>query len=147
MPATECYLDTSALIKLYVAEPFSDDVEQFLAGMDPPAVSSLTVLEWHCAMMRRQRAGHFPKRYLNTARQEFAKHRAEGYFRLCALNDTLFTQATSLLDEVNPIPLRSLDAMHLATARSLGKPVFATADKALADAASKLGLPVVRFYK
>jgi len=146
MPATECYLDTSALIKLYVAEPFSDEVEQFLAGIDQPTVSSLTVLEWHSAMMRRQRAGHFPKRYLNTARQEFAKHRAEGYFRLCALNDALFTQATSLLDDVNPIPLRSLDAMHLAAARSLGKPTFATADRILAEAAAKLGLPVARFF-
>lgn len=146
MPATECYLDTSALIKLYVAESFSDEVEQFLAGVDQPAVSSLTVLEWHCAMMRRHRAGHFPKRYLTAARQEFAKHRAEGYFRLCALNDALFTQATGLLDEVNPISLRSLDAMHLAAARSLGKPVFATADRILADAAAKLGLPVIRFH-
>jgi predicted nucleic acid-binding protein len=147
MPATECYLDTSALIKLYVAEPFSDEVEQFLGGIDQPTVSSLTVLEWHCAMLRRHRAGHFPKRYLTAARKEFARHRAEGYFRLCALNDTLFTQAMGLLDETNPIPLRSLDAMHLAAARSLGKPAFATADKVLADAAKKIGLPVVRFFK
>lgn len=146
MPATECYLDTSALIKLYVAEPFSDEVEQFLEHAEPPTVSSLAVLEWHCAMMRRQRDGNFPESYLSMARREFVRHRAEGYFRLCALNDALFSQAVDLLDTVQPIPLRSLDAMHLAAARSLGKPTFATADKVLAEAAAKLGLPVVCFF-
>ena len=146
MPATEHYLDTSVLIKLYVREAFSDEVEHYLAGIDRPVISSLARLEWQCAMVRRQRTGAFSEDYLATARREFTRHRTEGYFRVCPVNDALFTQASGLLDAVNPIPLRSLDALHLAAACSMGKPAFATADRILADAARKLGLTVHTFF-
>ncbi len=146
MPATEHYLDTSVLIKLYVKEAFSEEVEHYLADIDRPVISSLTRLEWQCAMARRQRTGAFSEDYLSTARREFTRHRTEGYFRICPVHDVLFTQATDLLDAVSPIPLRSLDALHLATACSLGKPAFATADRTLADAARKIGLTVHTFF-
>jgi hypothetical protein len=146
MPATEHYLDTSVLIKLYVKEAFSEEVEHYLAGIDRPVISSLTRLEWQCAMVRRQRMGAFSEDYLATARREFMRHRTEGCFRIYPVNDALFTQATDLLDAVSPIPLRSLDALHLAAACSMGKPAFATADRTLADAARKLGLTVHTFF-
>lgn len=146
MHATEHYLDTSVLIKLYVKEAFSEEVERYLTKIDRPVISSLTRLEWQYAMVRRQRMGAFSEDYLATARREFTRHRAEGYFRLHPINDALFTQATDLLDAVSPIPLRSLDALHLAAACSLGKPAFATADRTLADAARKLGLTVHTFF-
>ncbi len=58
MPVTEVYLDTSALIKLYVPEAFSTEVERLVADVDVLVISRLTVmLEWHCAMSRRLRAG------------------------------------------------------------------------------------------
>lgn len=146
MPATEHYLDTSILLKLYVKEPFSEEVENYLSGIDRPIISSLTRLEWQCAMARRLRAGAFSEDYLAMARREFTRHRTEGYFRMLPVNDVLFTQAADLLDAVRPIPLRSLDALHLATACSLGKPSFATADRILADAARALDLPVHTFF-
>ncbi|MDD5241415.1 MAG: type II toxin-antitoxin system VapC family toxin [Sulfuricella sp.] len=146
MPATEHYLDTSVLIKLYVKEPYSEEAELYVAGIDRPVISSLARLEWQCAMARRQRTGAFSQDYLATARREFTRHRTEGYFRISPINDTLFSQAIDLLDAVSPIPLRSLDALHLATACALGKPAFATADPTLADAARALGLTVHTFF-
>jgi len=47
---------------------------------------------------------------------------------------------------VEPHPLRSLDALHLAIARDAGCASIATADRVLADAAAALGLEAVRFY-
>lgn len=146
MRAIDCYVDTSALLKLYVSEPHSEDVERYFATLERPAISSLTTLEWHCAMLRRCRSGAFSDAYLALARREFSRHRNEGYFRFCPVNDALFAQALDVLDAVQPVALRSLDAVHLASALSLGKPVFATADKVLATAADKLGLPVATFF-
>ena len=47
---------------------------------------------------------------------------------------------------LGPAALRTLDAIHLATARGLGAGLdaFVTYDDRLADAARSLGLPVVR---
>ena len=53
----EAYLDTSVLIKLYVAETFSTEVERFVGETDGIVISRLSTLEWHCAMARRARTG------------------------------------------------------------------------------------------
>src|SRR3569833_3318950 len=81
MRVAEAYLDTSALIKLYVAEAFSTEVEQFVVAADGSVSSRLSMLEWHCAMARRLRTGQITKDYMNLARTEFTRHLAEGYFR------------------------------------------------------------------
>ena len=41
---TEVYLDTSALIKLYVAEAFSSEVERLVAEVDGLVISRLSML-------------------------------------------------------------------------------------------------------
>ncbi|MFA7240866.1 MAG: type II toxin-antitoxin system VapC family toxin [Sulfuricellaceae bacterium] len=146
MPVTECYVDTSALLKLYVSEAFSEQAQYYLSGMDHPAISSLTTLEWHCAMARRQRSGAFSEAYLAMARQEFMRHVSEGYFRVHPVSDTLLAQAQGLLDAVRPVPLRTLDAMHLAAARALDAQGIATADRIMAQAAERLGMKVERFF-
>lgn len=146
MPVTECYVDTGTLLKLYVKEAFSAEVENFLADIDRPAISSLTMLEWHCAMARRQRTGAITDTYLTMARQEFTRHVAEGYFRVHSVTDILFTQALGVLEAAKPVPLRTLDALHLAAARAAGAQTIATADKIMAQAAISLGTKVAQFY-
>lgn len=146
MHVTECYVDTSVLLKLYVTEPFSDEVQDYLSSIDRPAISSLSMLEWHCAMAQRLRAGSFSDAYLAMARQEFMRHVSEGYFRLQPVSDTLLTQALWLLDAVKPTPLRTLDALHLAAARAIGARGIATADKIMCQAAERLGMTVECFF-
>ncbi len=116
MPVTECYIDTSTLLKLYVTEAFSAEAENYLSSIDRPTISSLTTLEWHCAMARRQRTGAITDTYLAMARQEFMRQVTEGYFRVHSVTDILFTQAFGVLEAARPIPLRTLDALHLAAA-------------------------------
>ncbi|MFN3397489.1 MAG: type II toxin-antitoxin system VapC family toxin [Sulfurimicrobium sp.] len=143
---TECYIDTSALLKLYVTEAFSAEAESYLAGIDRPYISSLTTLEWHCAMARRQRTGAITDTYLAMARQEFMRHVTEGYFRVHSVTDILFTQALGVLEASRPIPLRTLDALHLAAVRAVKAQTIATADKIMAQAATKLGMKVAPFF-
>lgn len=71
-------------------------------------------------------------------------HRARAWLEgiaLLALDDPVLDDATSL----EPPALRSLDALHLATALSIRDDLgaFFTFDKRLAEAASQHGLPVV----
>ncbi len=142
----DCYVDTSALIKLYVAEPQSEEVEKFIDTLSLPLISSLSILEWHCAMNRRLRTGAFDEHYHLMARAEFARHLASGAFRVHALHEGLYAQATYLLDLVSPLSLRTLDALHLAAAQSAQVTSIATADKVMAQAASQLGLHTTTFF-
>lgn len=143
---TEVYLDTSALIKLYVAEAFSTEVERLVSEVDGLVISRLSMLEWHCAMSRRLRTGQISKDYLDLARTEFTRHLAENYFRIVPFDDTLLIDALRVLDSTQPVPLRTLDAIHLTAARNAGVTRIATADRVMADAASKLNLAVDSFF-
>jgi predicted nucleic acid-binding protein len=143
---TEVYLDTSALIKLYVAEAFSTEVEQLVAEVDGLVISRLSMLEWHCAMSRRMRTGQISEDYFNLARTEFTRHLAENYFRIVPFDDTLLIDALRVLDGAQPIPLRTLDAIHLTAARNAGVARIATADRVMADAANKFNLATDSFF-
>ena len=146
MRVTEVYLDTSALIKLYVAEAFSNEVERLVGEADGLVISRLSMLEWHCAMARRLRTGQITQDYLNIARTEFTRHLADGYFHIVSFDDTLLIDALRVLDSVNPVPLRTLDAIHLTAARNAGVARLATADRVMADAANTLNLATDTFF-
>jgi predicted nucleic acid-binding protein len=104
------------------------------------------MLEWHCAMSRRLRVGQISEDYLNLARTEFTRHLSEAYFRIVPFDDTLLIDALRVLDSVKPIPLRTLDAIHLTAARNAGVTRIATADRVMADAANQLNLAADTFF-
>jgi len=136
----DVYVDTSTLIKWYISEPYSDEVEAFLTGDVKPVLSNLAMLEWDCTMRRREHAGSFDAHYRLLAEREFATQLAEGFFRQTEINSQVFGLARELIRQVEPIPLRAMDALHLASASSLGISRFATSDHIQAEAARKLGL-------
>ena len=141
----EIYLDTSVLIKLYVAEARSTEVEILVAEADGIVINRLGMLEWHCAMARRLRTGQITQDYMNLARTEFTRHLAEGYFRIVPYDDPLLSDALRVLDSTNPIPLRTLDTLHLTAARNAGLARIATADDVMRRAAQHLQLEVAYF--
>lgn len=141
----EVYLDTSVLIKLYVAEGYSTEVERFVGEANGIAISRLSTLEWHCAMARRARTGQITQDYLNLARTEFTRHLAEGYFHIVPYDDPLLNDALRVLDGTHPVPLRTLDAIHLTAARNAGVARLATADDVMRRAAHQLQLDVAYF--
>ncbi len=141
----EIYLDTSALIKLYVAEPRSTEVEQLVAEADGIVINRLGMLEWHCAMARRLRTRQITADYMNLARTEFTRHLAEDYYRIVPYNDPLLGDALRVLDSTDPIPLRTLDAIHLTAVRNAGLARIATADDVMRRAAHQLQLEVAYF--
>jgi predicted nucleic acid-binding protein len=92
------------------------------------------------------RTGQISEDYFNLARTEFTRHLAENYFRIVPFDDTLLIDALRVLDGAQPIPLRTLDAIHLTAARNAGVARIATADRVMADAANKFNLATDSFF-
>ncbi len=129
MSGRVAYLDTSAFVKLVVAEPESAALERFLSRW--PERTSATLLRTE-AVRALRRSGNGER--VGPARRLFAG------MRLIRLDEVLLDRA----GELDPRELRSLDAVHLATALAVGADlgVLVTYDERLADAARQRGLTV-----
>jgi predicted nucleic acid-binding protein len=139
------YIDTSALAKCYVREPRSLDVLDWADAQDGVATSPLTLVEFRCLLARRRRAGQIDSPLERKVLAEFDRDvQARWNIQQDAAN--LFSEARLLIDLIPELPLRALDALHLAYARHYGATSFATADKNQAEAARALGIPVSTFY-
>ncbi len=122
------YIDASAIVKLVVAEPESKVLRRYLARRQPLVSSALARIEVARALM--------PSGPEAVARGEDALRRIQ----LLRLNDRVLTEAGRL----QPAELRSLDAIHLASAGQLGASVrqIVTYDERMASAARAAGLKV-----
>ena len=123
--------DSSALTKLVVREPETAPLRAWLAAREEAAwsASSLTRVEVVRAVARSQATA------VPTARRLLA-----GMDLVPITRDLLETAA-----DLRPPSLRSLDALHLATALSLGSALdsLVVYDERLAQAATDAGVPVV----
>jgi predicted nucleic acid-binding protein len=122
------YLDSSALVKLVVAEAESAALRRHLRSRPERATSALAKVE----VIRAVRP-HGPPA-VTRARQVLRR------IDVVHLDDELLEDAATLDRGV----LRSLDAIHLASARTLGDELQAvvTYDARMATAAERLGLQV-----
>ncbi|GAA1482597.1 type II toxin-antitoxin system VapC family toxin [Gordonia sinesedis] len=124
------YLDTSALVKLVVAEAETPGLRTWIAAGDTDLVSSDLARTELLRAVRR------------IATDRVVQARAV----LDAL--TLLTLGTDLFEaaaHLDPTVLRTLDALHLAAALALGDDLsgIVTYDDRLADAARAHGIPVL----
>lgn len=125
------YVDSSALLKLVVREAETSALEADLAGRDGLIASKLAALECRRAARRTS----------NTRVLEAVEAVLDAVY--------LLEITTAILDRaavVDPPPLRSLDAIHLATALSIDEPDLEviTYDRRFADAALTSGLRVAQ---
>lgn len=105
------YADTSALVKLYVQESGSSSVKAYFAGASGVVTSAVTLVEVHSALERKLRERSLTPRERNAARQDFEKDWLR--FAAVELRSDLLEEAAAL---VQRYPLRTLDAIHLASA-------------------------------
>lgn len=124
------YLDSSAIVKLAVSEPESMALREYLTGHVDRASSALARVEVFRAL-RRTRDSRTTLRRAARVLERIA---------LVAVDAPILHDAAAL----EPSELRSLDAVHLATALSLdGLDAVVTYDRRLGAAASAVGLEVV----
>lgn len=140
------YLDTSALAKWYLNEPFSGEFEAFIQEQSSAAISRLTVVEFRCLLARRWRAGEITKTVESRVFAAFEQDIRAGFLQVYPVTDEHLIAALGLIARLGRFPLRTLDAMHLAIAQSAHVRRLATADRTMAGAGHAIGLEVVRFY-
>jgi predicted nucleic acid-binding protein len=123
------YLDSSAIVKLVVREPESAALSRYLRGRRPVVASALSRVE----VLRVSASLGLPAQ--ERARDVLSR------LELIRIDDRVLTLAGGLL----PPELRSLDAIHLATASLLGDTLgkVVTYDARMAEAARGLGWSVV----
>lgn len=130
---TECYLDASALVKLATREIETDALREHLALYSTRATSRLATVEVPRALARKGpqsvAVGGAP-----------VAETLEGLI-VIELDQAIAFAAAAL----EPPSLRSLDAIHLASALCIGDDLgaFITYDIRLADAARAAGLEVI----
>ena len=125
---TLSYVDSSALTKLVVTEAESGGMRRWFIESERLASSRLGVIETRRAAARRV---HDASRLEQVLRA----------FTVIEIDVVVAAAAAA----IRPASLRTLDAIHLATAMGLGDQLdaFVTYDDPLAAAARALGLPVV----
>lgn len=129
------YLDTSALIKRFVAERGSPQVESLVSQRGHVATAKIAYAEVYAGLARKHREGYLPGNQYALACRQFESD-WQAYVRL-DLQDEILSLARDLIQRH---PLRGFDAIHLASALSLktalGEDVtFAAADERLLRAA------------
>ncbi len=109
------YLDTAILVKLLVREPDSDWFNKALLGQHFET-SELALAEVRSALLAKERAGHLTSRERIGAGEKFLAMAEEDLLRLLPLNRLVIERATAIQLACHPrIPLRTLDALHVAT--------------------------------
>lgn len=140
------YVDTSALAKWYVAESDSDAFDDFIRSHPGADISRLTVVELRCLLARRRRNREISANVEDGALRLFEADIRDGCLVVHAMSDTHFTGASEILQKLPQIPLRTLDALHLAVAGSTGVKMIATADQVLGAAAKALKFETHLFH-
>ena len=123
------YADASAIVKLILDEAGSAAMYRWYVELARVATSRVGVVETVRAAMRRPH-------------DEARRARVLGGLEVIDLSRPIARRA----ETVGQATLRTLDAIHLASALALGLDLeaFVTYDDRLAAAARQLGLPVVR---
>ena len=137
------YLDTSALVKLYVEEGGSDTVREAVAGAETVATSAIAYVEARAAFSRRRRERRLSRSEHDRTIREFEAD-WEHYVAL-EVTSGLIRRAAELAEAH---ALRAYDAVHLASAKLLRERVreailFAAWDSNLLSAAKREGLNLV----
>ena len=123
-----CYLDSSALAKLVLQEPETLKLREFLKGSTLRLTSAISEVELRRAAAR------------GPSQSDVAARRVLSVVSQIDVSRDVVQGAAS----VGPTTLRSLDAIHLATALLVASDldVFVTYDARLGEAAAGAGLSV-----
>jgi hypothetical protein len=136
------YFDTSAIVKRYVEEAGRREVLQLLRRYDFVASAVLPV-ELRGALRRRATEGALDVAHVPAILKRVAADRA--YWTLVEVGTDVLAGAETL---VATHPLRTLDAIHMASAQLFAARVptpgliFVSADKRQTEAATAIGLSV-----
>jgi len=136
------YLDPSILVKLFVREPDSEFYGKLTDGQTVCS-SVLAYTEVWSALLAQERAGGLTPEQRRKIWAAIDRNVTSDVIELLPMSPAIFKRANRILEACHPkVPLRSLDALHLASADQSQDWPLATGDKRMRDAAEMLGFPL-----
>jgi predicted nucleic acid-binding protein len=140
------YWDTSTLAKLYVSEPDSKIFETHLAATGTAVTSELSRWELFRVAARKEAEGFIGAGNAEIIFARFLADVSAGKVTLVPFNETVESHYRDLvlrLHRLNPLVVeRTLDCIHLATAKLTGAEEVVVTDIGFRKAASALGLKI-----
>jgi uncharacterized protein len=136
------YLDTSALVPMFIREPMTAAVLEWLeSAAEPVAVSDWTMVEFASAASMKVRMGSVAASVARDA-VERAITFVRAHCTVATPRQEEFHRATELAGD-SQSSLRAGDALHLAIAESLEAATILCLDDAMARSAEALGMKVI----
>ena len=136
------YFDTSLLVKRYVPEVGSNELETYLCSKQPHLmVSELSRLEFTSTLQRKMREGVLTQALVDAMQRQADEDLLSGVIEMTALDSQIISRGLTLMRTLKQA-VATLDAIHLATALARKADMFLTNDKQLARAALETGLQV-----
>ena len=136
------YLDTAILVKLLVREP---DSAFYVRLVDRQLVwsSQIAVTECFSALLRKERERAISAAHRRAAWRQIESDVTDGRLALVPVTASVLERANTMLERVHGIvALRSLDAIHLASAEHCGSWPLCSNDARLRAAATLLAMPL-----
>lgn len=136
------YLDTAILVKLLTAEADSEYFQEAIFG-ELITTSELAVTEVWSALLAKERNKAITSAQRKAAWRVWLERVQRREFVLHPLDTVVVKKANSVLERCHPgVPLRTLDAIHVASCDLTQDFPLCTTDKRMRDAAQVLGIPV-----
>ena len=142
------YLDTGLVLKLIVNEPLSERIQEWLQKRRIPVpYTRLVEIELENTLLAKSFRKEIDAHQLKECKIMVNLLLAEGrFFRPELSIDEVMLEALEVMPKLTPrTGCRTLDLLHLVSARMLGYGEFATSDRRQAKTAQLLNLKVIDF--
>lgn len=143
------YVDTSALVKRYVAEWNSDAFEAYFVDHAPFLIASLTLVEIRCLLARKVREKHLTRKLADEVLAAVDTDIHAHHLQIAKIDEAALIHAGMLIQKFNfarnALPLSTLDALHLSVGELAQCTTLICADKTMLKAGARLFSSVINF--
>jgi predicted nucleic acid-binding protein len=137
------YLDSAIIVKLLVREPESEWFGKNLIG-HRFVTSELALVEVRSALLSRERGGHITPRERIAAAKKFILMIESEFIRLLPLDRSVLERASAIQQACHPhIPLKTLDALHVASCDMNHGGRMSATDGRIRAACKQLGIALI----
>ncbi len=137
------YWDTATLSKLYLTEADSPAFAQKAANATVIVTAKLALHEMRRVAFRKESDGLIPAGTAEVVLSQVDRDIAAGQIRVVEMDTQAEAEFNAIMARcyrhAPPIPIRTFDAIHLATARVAGETELVATDKRMREAAKLLG--------
>lgn len=135
------YFDSALIAKFYLNEPGRDVVRTLAKAAGVVATSGIALAEVSAAFHRKFREGSVDQRVFKALQGQFKHDVDNGLWRLAGPSEAMLEDVRTLFSKLGKsVFLRSLDGLHLVTAKSEGFVRIYSNDRHLLAACASVGL-------